>query len=150
MSKHVVAICACIFLGGFVGGWAAGNSTGFSHNGRHWQELTDFQKTLYVRGFSMGYQDAVATKAALVGKSLNDEQRALLTKTDRYLSGKVEGHHNIGEIVGAVTTFYADYRNVSVCWEPAVTFSVMSVYGDPPSNEELARARQGSASGGCE
>ncbi len=58
MSKHVVAICACIFLGGFVGGWAAGNSkAAFSYNGQHWQGLTDFQKVLYVRGFSMGYQD---------------------------------------------------------------------------------------------
>jgi hypothetical protein len=60
------------------------------------------------------------------------------------------GHHNLGEITNAVTTFYGDYRNVSVCWEAAVTFSVMSVYGNPPSNEELARARQGSPKGGCE
>jgi hypothetical protein len=151
MSKRVVSFCACIFLVGFVGGWALGNSKAiFTHNGHYWQELTDTQKLLYVRGFSMGYQDAVATKEVLAGKSLSDSQRELLSRIDRYLSGKAEGSHKIGEITNAVTTFYADYRNVSVCWEPAVTFSVMSVYGNPPTVEELAHARQGSAKGGCD
>jgi hypothetical protein len=151
MSKHIVAVCACIFLGGFAGGWAAGNSKAVvSYNGQYWHEVSDSAKLFYVRGFSTGYQDAVATKEALAGKSLNDAQRALLMRTDRYMSAKEAGHHNIGEITNAVTTFYGDYRNASVCWEPAVTFSVMSVYGNPPSNEELARARQGSAGGGCE
>jgi hypothetical protein len=42
MSKRAAAICACIFLGGFLCGWATENSKdAFSHNGQHWQELTD-------------------------------------------------------------------------------------------------------------
>lgn len=151
VSKQTVVICACIFLGGFVAGQAASTpKPGYSHDGQHWRELTDFQRILYVRGFSLGYQDATTTKEALAGKYLDDAQRVLLTKVDRYLAGKAEGRHKVGEIVNAITTFYGDYRNVSVCWEPAITFSVMSVYGSPPSNAELAGARQGSASGGCE
>jgi hypothetical protein len=151
MSRRIAVVCACIFLGGFAGGWAAGASSGgYDYNGQHWRELTSFQRTLYVRGFSVGYQDASAAKEALAGKSLDDAQGALLARIDRYLSGKGEGHHKMGEIVSAVTTFYDDYRNVSVCWESALTFSVMSVYGDPPSSEELTHARQGSAKTGCE
>jgi hypothetical protein len=149
MSKHI-AFGACIFLGSFVGGWAVGNAkASFSYNGQNWQALTGFQKLLYVRGFSVGYQDAIATKEALAGKSLNDAQRALLMRTELYLSGKGEGHHSISEIINAVTTFYGDHRNVSVCWEAAVAFSVMSVHGSPPSDEDVARARHSSGEG-CE
>jgi len=69
----------------------------------------------------------------------------------------------IGEVVGfeknkditvqkiedAVNSFYGDYRNAPVCWGQAVQFSIWSLNGNAPTDQEVETARKHGADSGC-
>lgn len=56
---------------------------------------------------------------------------------------------NTGQIGQAMDAFYSDYRNAPVCWGDALKFSIMSLDGDAPSDQDLDIARKSDAQSGC-
>jgi hypothetical protein len=55
----------------------------------------------------------------------------------------------VGKIEETISTFYDDYRNAPVCWNEAVQFSIWSLSGNPPSDDEVSSARKSGAESGC-
>jgi hypothetical protein len=55
----------------------------------------------------------------------------------------------VGDIENATTAFYSDYRNAPVCWRDAFQFSVWSLSGDAPKEQELNSARKRGAESSC-
>ena len=150
MSKHVVAICACIFLGGFVGGWAAGTAQShYQFDAAKWRALTDFEKVIFVHGFHQGYSSAADVKEILARKDLSPSARVFAERVDRELTGGGR-HVTMGQLATEMSTFYADFRNEPVCWTAALTFSINALNGTPVTEQELNGVREGSAKSGCD
>jgi hypothetical protein len=58
----------------------------------------------------------------------------------------------LGSPVGleaTVSTFYADYRNMPVCFDEAILFSAASLAGKAATEQELGAARKRGAEHGC-
>jgi hypothetical protein len=150
MSRKLgLAVCACALFGG---GWLTGTEqSGYQHNAETWQNLKTFEKVLFVEGFHQGYSSAADAKELLADNKIAGPQRALLKKADRDMTGSGRNQHmKMGQIATSISAFYSDYRNQAVCWAPALTFSVMALNGDSPTEQELDAARGSSAKSGCE
>lgn len=52
-------------------------------------------------------------------------------------------------LTAAMSTFYNDEQNATVCWEKATMLSAASLAGNKPTEEELDAARKEGARGGC-
>lgn len=57
--------------------------------------------------------------------------------------------YTYGQLAATVSTFYDDYRNMPVCWDEAVSFSIASLRGNAAADQELAAARKRGAENGC-
>jgi hypothetical protein len=55
----------------------------------------------------------------------------------------------VGELEGALDTFYNDYRNTPVCLNEAILFATASLAGNAATDPELETARKKGAEGGC-
>jgi hypothetical protein len=67
-----------------------------------------------------------------------------------FFAGWAFGQRQItGKVDNAVSSFYGDYRNVSVCWNQAVQFSIWSLSGDAVTDQEIDAARKSKAESDC-
>jgi hypothetical protein len=123
-----------------------------------WKILSPFEKGLYVLGFCRGYQQGIfdAGSIALTNQlqppTLTPEQK----KDALDMAAKAKKHGNMltsavsmGQITDAMSVFYGDFRNLPVCWDDAVLFSVAALGGQSPTDEDVAASRKAGAESGC-
>ena len=66
------------------------------------------------------------------------------------VAGLGENHNiTVGGIETAMDAFYGNYRNAPVCWKDALQFSIWSLSGAAPAEQELDSARKRGAESGC-
>jgi hypothetical protein len=142
------ALCAFAL---FTGGWLAGFAQSeYQHNAATWKTLTTFEKVLSLEGFHQGYSTAADAKELLRNSKITGPKRALVETMDRDLLGDgLNKRLKVGELASAVSTFYGDYRNASVCWNQALTLSSMATNGDTVTDQMLNDLRALSAKSGC-
>ena len=146
--KLVFALYACAF---FAGGWLAGFAQSeYQHNAATWKTLTTFEKALYVNGFHQGYSSGADAEELLADSRVPGPKRAMVETMDRDLRGDGPNKRvKVGDLANAVSTFYGDYRNASVCWNQALTLSAIATNGDTVTDEMLNNLRASSAKSGC-
>jgi hypothetical protein len=97
-----------------------------------------------------GLQRRCGRKGVTRRQQIASPSRAFLEKLDRDLLGDGPNKQvKVGEVASAISTFYGDYRNATVCWAEAIAFSVMAVNGDAVTDQELNDTRARSAKSGC-
>jgi hypothetical protein len=156
MRKLFIAAGCCGLI--FFAGWAFGQQV---LDASRWNEIgrqDDYARMMYVLGYTQGYEDgdSAMEKVAFVltkGNPPDSATKALLTPQVTRIA-EVEGrgkNHGItvAKVTDAVSTFYTDYRNAPVCWNAAVQFSIWSLNGDAPTEQELDAARKRGGDGGC-
>ena len=156
MRKRIAVAVCCSLI--FLAGWAFGQ-TGSRDSG-DWRQASPESKLMYLVGYIHGYAQGsadgvVETTAKMLSKgppSFTQEQKeAIFRESERvkqYSPSSVRG--TLGQLIGTMDTFYADYRNAPVCWADAVRFSSASRGGRSASPEELDRARKHGSESGCE
>jgi hypothetical protein len=113
---------------------------------------------MYVKGYIQGYADgdsAMEKITVVLTKNipLDSSTKQLVSPQMRRLSDVVGFGKNqdvtVGKIDNAVSSFYSDYRNAPVCWNQALQFSIWSLNGNAPTDQELDAARKSGAESGC-
>jgi hypothetical protein len=157
MRKLIMVTITLVVFGA---GWCLGQQKEKSSGGIAWKATSDYERQLYVIGFKDGYIQGMSNTWAKASQDYNDKKvLAKLTPTQRQ---GLEANAREGELVfwplhnssarvlsAAVTDFYDDQENLSVCWERAVTLAAISLSPMKPTQEELATAREKGAQGGC-
>jgi len=125
-------------------------------DGTDWGTLTRNQQASYASGFADGYE-----QGAMEGGGLDEERRMYAAQEIRAAltaSGAPKAHLTVlfgdagangYQVADAVSAFYNDFKNVRVCWNLALVFSVEALAGEPPTEERLNEARKVSAEQGC-
>lgn len=157
MSKLIVA-AGCLAI--FGAGWCFGQARR-GNDGNSWHVLPPVAHTFYVMGFSDGYQDALMQGGALAMAKDTPEKVSSLPPAERkdyqeflrwgkriipFFDGPPK---TVGELQGALDTFYSDYRNTRVCLDEAILFSTASLAGNAATERELDAARKKGAESGC-
>lgn len=143
----------------FFAGWALGQEKQFDASGwRELEKVDDLASLTYVKAYSQGYVDgenAMEIVASVVthGKPVDPETKKLVAPhvariTEMQGMGK-NRDLTFAKIKDTVTAFYADYRNAPICWNTALQFSVWSLNGDAPTEQELDSARKSGAENAC-
>jgi hypothetical protein len=157
MRKRIIAALFSALI--FFAGWAFGQRNLDASN---WSDLgtTDnLARLTYVKGYIRGYADgdnAMAAIAFVVTKNapVDSSTKKLIAPQVLRLSevaGMGKNHEiTIGKITDTMTSFYSDYRNAPVCWNQALQFSIWSLSGDTPTDQEIGEARKNGAEGGCQ
>jgi hypothetical protein len=166
MKKANIAL-GCLTI--FVSGWAFGQTRTKPFNGAFWNSLGSSTlasgvKAAYISGFTGGFlrgladgsiRTRLATKAgnaATISPTQSKNGAALLAEDAPLLSAFVSKSFGLsnGEMVSEMDAFYRDFRNAPVCWDNALMFSIGSLEGRPPTEEQLSSARvAGAKSGSC-
>lgn len=154
-NRILITICCGLT---FCAGWVFGQRTLDASN---WGELgrTDgLGRLMYVKGYIQGYADgdsAMEKITVVLTKNipLDSSTKQLVSPQMRRLSDVVGFGKNqdvtVGKIDNAVSSFYSDYRNAPVCWNQALQFSIWSLNGNAPTDQELDAARKSGAESGC-
>ena len=113
-------------------------------------------RSMYVKGYRDGYAggDSAMEKITAVLTKDNPPDAAkkkLVAPQTVRLSEMLNLKNNVtvGRLQSAIDSFYGDYRNAPVCWKTALQFSVWSLNGDAPTEQELDSARKFDAGNGC-
>lgn len=129
-------------------------------NGTSWKTLNRFERALYVAGFNKGHAAGMSdgmkrvlevVTAARPASSWTPEERQKLEERAKQMDQKSAANSDLtmGQVEATVSTFYDDYRNMSVCWDDAIRFSTLSLKGIAPTQKELNAARKAGAESGC-
>jgi len=117
--------------------------------------------TFYVTGFTDGYQEALMEAGALALQKNSPEKASSFPPAERknyeeFLQWGVRiipffdgPPRTVGELQGALDTFYSDYRNTPVCLDEAILFSAASLAGNAATQQELDAARKKGAESRC-
>jgi hypothetical protein len=159
MRKLIIAASGLVV---FCTGWCVGQ-VHHGNDGNSWHKLPPVAHTFYVLGFSHGYASAILHAGALAIAKNAPESVSSMTpagKKDydetlqwarRIAPFELHGAtRTVGELEGALDTFYNDYRNTPVCLDEAILFSIASLAGNAAPDRELVAARKNGAEGGCE
>jgi len=142
----------------FCAGWASGqNAAGPKYDGSAWNNLRNMDvlaQTLYTSGYVAGYRRGSVVDWVIHGSGkpspLENSKIARLKIESHDLNGLGKNRHvTVAEVQEAMDTFYNDYRNVPVCWDDALVFSVESLNDDAPTEQELDATRKANAETGC-
>jgi hypothetical protein len=123
---------------------------------------------MYVGGFSQGYHQGVIDgmgysvrwNTKMFAKTHCTPAPELLSKEEMLAELNAEAqekklpfygdfHTNPKQISDVMSVFYADYRNMPICWENALRFSAASLAGRAPTEQELDAARKTDAESSC-
>jgi hypothetical protein len=144
----------------FSAGWCFGQARR-GNDGNSWHVLPPVAHTFYVMGFSEGYQDALMQGGSLALEHNTPEKASSFPPAERknyqellrwgkrivpFFGGPPK---TVGELEGALDTFYIDYRNTPVCLDEAILFSVASLAGNAATDQELEAARKKGGESGC-
>ena len=158
MRKLIIVVSS---LAVFSAGWCVGQTQHGRNDGRSWHILPPAAHTFYVKGFSDGYQDALMQAGALALQKAAPEQASSFPPAERknyqefsrwgkrivpFFGGPPK---TVGELEGALDTFYSDYRNTPVCLDEAILFSAASLAGNAATDQELDAARKKGAVSAC-
>ena len=146
-------------LAAFGAGWCVGQAQ-HGNDGNSWHVLPPVAHTYYVKGFSDGYGLAllhggvlaVAKNAPETVSSMKPAEMKDYQETLRWAKSIVPfqlhgSPKSVGELQGALDTFYSDYRNTPVCLDEAILFSLASLAGNAAADQELDAARKNES--GC-
>jgi hypothetical protein len=158
MRKPItLALCCMLVSVGFI--W--GGETEPARNGTSWMNLSYPQKAVYAAGFVDGYAGGFNDGAAVtVEKYLSPEPPKL---TEAQKEGATEQAANAvtharvilrskatrAEVLNAMVAFYGDDKNTPVCWADALLFSVASLAGRTPTEQQLDAVRAAGTKSGC-
>jgi hypothetical protein len=157
MRKLIVAAGSLVIFGA---GWCFGQQSSITMNGTSWKTVQRIERVFYVTGFNRGhaagmqdgFKEAFETIVAVrPASSWTPEEKEKLVEKVRLIEGKSGAHADItmGQLEATVSTFYNDYRNMPVCWDAATEFSISSLKGNAPAEQELSAARKTGAESGC-
>src|SRR6266446_5892267 len=147
MKRLIVVAC---WLSIFGVGWCFGQ-TQYRNDGNRWHVLPPVAHTFYVKGFTDGYASAmlhgvalaIATNAPEKVSSMKPAEIKNYEENLRWAKKIVPLESKpIKEFEGALDTFYSDYRNVPVCLDEAMLFSLASITGNAATDQELDAARK--------
>jgi hypothetical protein len=163
-KRIIIAACGAVI---FFVGWAFGQAPSF--DAAHWTQLgkaDDYARLMYLKGYLRGYSDGDGAMERIAMMFVKKDQlnsmdaptkKIVLAQTQRV--GEIVGlpvralqldtGPTVGKIEETISTFYDDYRNAPVCWNEAVQFSIWSLSGNPPSDDEVSSARKSGAESGC-
>ncbi len=156
MRKLLIAAgCSSLI---FFAGWAFGQTELDASRWHQYEKLDDLAVTMYVRGYTQGYTDGDSsmekiTAVLFKGAPIDSERKKLLTPQVAHVA-EIEGMGKnrdvtTGKLKDAITAFYDDYHNAPICWNNALQFSVWSLNGDAPTEQELDSARKSAAENAC-
>ena len=144
----------------FSAGWCFGQAQR-GNDGNSWHVLPPVAHMFYVMGFSEGYQDALMQSGSLALEHNTPEKASSFPPAERkdyqellrwgkrivpFFDGPPK---TVGELEGALDTFYSNYRNTPVCLDEAILFSVASLAGNAATDQELQAARKKGAVSSC-
>lgn len=154
--RIVIALCYGLI---FLWGWAFGQTNAGGNNGTLWKSLTAFEKSLYALGFSRGYEQGFEEAGAMAIMKVQsqlplpaytpEEKKKFSEIAVKARDHAFIGRATIGQLTATLDTFYADYRNMPVCWNEAVLLSSASLEGHAQTEKTLEAARRGGAESGC-
>jgi hypothetical protein len=146
-------------------GWCFGQTRhgNDGNNGNSWRTLPSSTHAFYVAGFTEGYALALVHEEVLIAAknapekvpSMTLAQKKYYEETLRWAKRIVPFKFAGGtpkpveQLEGALDTFYSDYRNMPVCWDEAMLFSLASLAGNAATDQELDAARKKGAESGC-
>jgi|ERR1700674_298152 hypothetical protein len=158
MRRLIVAVGSLAVFGA---GWCFGQ-TQHGNDGNSWHTLPPVAHTFYVNGFNDGYVSAllqagvlsVAKNAPETESSMKPAERKSYEENLRWAKRIVPFElggtpKTVGELEGALNTFYSDYRNIPVCLDEAMLFSLSSLAGNAATDQELDAARKKGAESRC-
>jgi hypothetical protein len=156
MRKRIAISCCFGLL--FAVGWAFGQQNLSSSKWAEYGKADKFARMMYLKGYVDGYNDGDSAMEKIAGILMKGNPPDSATKklvTPQVLRmAQVAGfgkNHNItvGGIETAMDAFYGDYRNAPVCWKDALQFSIWSLSGAAPAEQELDSVRKRGAESGC-
>lgn len=155
--RKLIVTAGCLAI--FGAGWVLGSETTVAHDGRGWKELPEVSKLMYTTGFFTGYYLAMFHSAALVAAKEPLPLRLTPAEKKNLFGLTHEAHKfrdyfqrpvaTLDPLESAVSRFYDNYQNISVCWDEAFSFSILSLAGDAPTEQEVNDARKRDAQAGC-
>ena len=123
---------------------------------REYGKRDELARSMFVKGYRDGYAagNSAMEKITVVLTKDNPPdaaKRKLVAPQSLRLAEMLNLKNNVtvGKIANAMDSFYGDYRNAPVCWKTALQFSVWSLNGDAPAEQELDSARKFDAANGC-
>jgi hypothetical protein len=157
MRKLLIGLGCCGLI--FLAGWAFGQMTLDASEWNQLGKLDSLAQTAYVRGYTQGYGDGESameqiTAGIFKGKvddsvMKNTTRTPQMNHTFQMIGLGSNREITVTKIVDAMNLFYGDYRNAPICWRNALQFSVWSLNGDAPTDQDLDAARTRGANGGC-
>ncbi|HZU45293.1 MAG TPA: hypothetical protein VE994_21630 [Terriglobales bacterium] len=162
--KQMVVLAGCLAL--FYAGWCYGQGQTAKGlpGGTTWKGVTGSERQMYVVGFMHGYvlggRDTAAILVAKLEKGelslpkLRPTTPAQKKDMDEGIEEAEKAAPTIGRtsaliLEAAMSTFYNDQRNATVCWDKAAMLSAASLAGNAPTDQELDAARMKGAESGC-
>jgi hypothetical protein len=156
--RRLIAVASVVIFGV---GWSLGQAQ-HKNDGNGWHILPPAAHTYYVKGFSDGYASALLQTVALTAEKNASEKVSSMKPAEkkdyeetlkwakRIVPFELQGPpKSVGELQGALDTFYGDYRNEPVCLDEAILFSVASLAGNAATDQELEAARKKGAQNEC-
>jgi hypothetical protein len=156
MRKRIAVACCCGVF--FVVAWAFGQQALDASRWSEYGKRDELARTMYVKGYLDGYADGdSAMEKITVVLTTDDPPDALKKKLvapqalrlPQMIGLGKNRDVTVGKIKDAMSSFYGDYRNAPVCWNAALQFSVWSLNGEAPTEQELDSARKRGAGNGC-
>jgi len=156
MWKRIAIACCCGLI--FAVGWALGQQSLSASKWTEYGNENKLARIMYLQGYLDGFDDGDSAMEKITYPLLEDQLQDPTTKkrvapqlrrvADIVGLGK-NSSITVGDIQNATTAFYSDYRNAPVCWRDAFQFSVWSLSGDAPTEQELNSARKRGAESSC-
>jgi hypothetical protein len=158
VRKLIVAASSLALFGA---GWCFGQAQ-HGNDGNGWHTLSLVARAFYVNGFAEGYRSGMIHSAAVATAERAREKVLSMTPDEKkvYEENLRWGRRmipivlakpptTVGDLEGALDTFYGDYRNTPVCWDQAILLAVSSFGGNAATDQELDTARKKGAEQGC-
>src|ERR1700730_285952 len=160
MMKAPFLVAGCIAI--FCSGWCLGQGQKTTHlpGGGDWKALSFADHEFYLAGFVQGYGVGMLHAGSLTIAKLAPEKVSAMTSAEkndyeeslaraRQVAPVLLHSPSSSGLERTVSTFYSDYRNVSICFEDAILFSAASLAGNAAKDQELEVARKKGARIGC-
>lgn len=161
MKRLIVVACWFSIFGA---GWCFGNpqKAKLMPGGSTWKVVQESERQVYVIGFMHGYVLGKRDAGALALAKLTEGKLPLIPPmtsaqkkdmeegiAEAQKAGPVIERTSALILTAAMSTFYYDGQNTSVCWEDAIMLSAASLAGNPATDLELDAARKKGAESGC-
>jgi hypothetical protein len=155
--KRLIVVACWLSIFGAV--WSFGNQQAAKPlpGGITWNATQESEKQSYVVGFRHGYMTGM--QDTLGAAILSDKPKSPLTPAQKKdmeewakearKAGPVIFNQSALILAAAMSTFYNEGQNASVCWEKALMLSAASLAGNEPTTQELDTARKKGAQNGC-